>query len=222
MTEDEIEQFSYAASHDLKAPLRAIENLAQWIEEDLDKPVKPEVAEHLQMLRKRAKRMGSLVDALLEYSRADRGGQAVAPVDLGALCAEIVAGLPAKPGIRVVIAEGMPALDASEAPLRQALAQLFSNAFKHHDRAEGLLRISARQDGACVEICVQDDGPGIDSKHQEKIFQPFHTLKPKDEVEGNGLGLAIAKKIVESRGGRLCLESAGRGSAFRLLWPQGA
>jgi signal transduction histidine kinase len=221
--EEELEQFVHAASHDLRAPLRALDNLSQWIEEDLGKSPSAELASHLALMHQRIRRMSRLLEDLLEYSRAGREEQALQNVDLKELCGEVLKLLPPRPGIRFEIAAGMPNFQASLKPLARLLFHLLSNAFKHHDKEQGLVTVSAKDLGAAVEIEVKDDGPGIEPRHQERVFQPFQTLRSRDEVEGSGLGLAIVSRMLQRRSGKISLDSEpGKGSVFRVSWPKGS
>ena len=98
---------------------------------------------------------------------------------------------------------------------------LVGNAVKHHDRAEGVVRVDAEEAGREWRFSVSDDGPGIPPRFHDKVFVIFQTLEARDKVEGTGLGLALVKKIVESQGGRVTLESGvGRGATFRFTWPK--
>jgi signal transduction histidine kinase len=218
----ELEQFAFAASHDLKSPLRAIANLADWIEEDLEGATKPSLVEHMGLMRQRIKRMGSLLDSLLEYSRVGRQNLKMVEVDLGRMAKDVVETLSQRAGIRVILAADFPIFMAAEVPLRQVLSNLVSNAIKHH-KSEGYVKISAQDKGENVVIEVEDDGPGIDERYHERIFELFQTLKPKDEVEGSGIGLALVKRTLALHGGSISLKSApGQGSVFRVTWPKAA
>jgi signal transduction histidine kinase len=109
----------------------------------------------------------------------------------------------------------------AKVPLEAVFRNLINNAIKHHDRPDGRIEISCRENGAWYDFTVGDDGPGIPPESHEQIFQMFETLKPRDSVEGSGMGLAIIKKIVESMGGRVGVDSAvGQGARFRFTWPK--
>jgi len=143
-------------------------------------------------------------------------------VDLNELVAEAVNTLEPRPGIRVEADPGLPKITASPMALAQVVFQLLSNALRHHDKTSGLVRVSAQELEHAVEIRVQDDGPGIDPRHHERIFGICQTLKPKDGLEGCGVGLALVRKIVKKRGGTVALESQpGKGSTFSVTWLKG-
>jgi signal transduction histidine kinase len=120
-----------------------------------------------------------------------------------------------------VVADGtLPVLWAHAAPLEQVLRNLINNAIKHHPTGQGLVRVGASACPGGYEFTVTDDGAGIPAEFAAKVFQMFQTLKPRDEVEGSGMGLAIVKRIVEWQGGRIWFEPGpdGRGTTFRFTW----
>jgi PAS domain S-box-containing protein len=217
----ELDQFAYVTSHDLKAPLRGIANLSQWIEEDLGEHITPESRNHLELLRGRVNRMEALIDGLLQYSRIGRTSSDVQLVDVAAMLDEIVDMYVSGEAVEVVIGPGMPTLRSERLPLQQVFQNLIGNAVKH--RAERPLRveISAEDRGDRFAFHVADNGPGIDPQYHERIFGIFQTLQPRDKVEGSGLGLALVKKIVEHRGGQVWVNSReGEGATFSFLWPK--
>jgi PAS domain S-box-containing protein len=223
-TNEELEQFAYVASHDLKAPLRGIENLVTWIEEDLEEVLTADTRTNMDLLKSRVRRLESLLDDLLAYSRAGRGDVATEPVDTKALVEEL-AGLVSPPeGFVIQASERLPMLDAARSPLTQAFQNLIGNAIKHHDHpAKGHVWVDASSSDGLVEFSVTDDGAGIPEQFRERVFGMFQTLKPRDEVEGSGMGLAIVKKLVERQGGKVWLGEGrdGRGLSVHFTWPNG-
>jgi len=216
----ELDQFAYVASHDLKAPLRGIANLSQWIEDDLADRFTEESHEHMRLLRGRVHRMESLIDGILQYSRAGRTQEQPERVDTAALVDDVVDLIAPPEGVQVVVQPGMPVLSTERLPLQQVFMNLVSNAVKYGG-ADARVEVSARAagDGVC-EFTVRDNGPGIAPEYHERIFAIFQTLEARDKVEGTGIGLSIVKKMVESRGGRVWVDSApGAGAAFRFTWP---
>ncbi len=216
---DELDQFAYVASHDLKAPLRAIDNLAAWIAEDAGAVLPEESKRHLDLLQGRVRRMEHLLSDLLAYSRAGREEGAAEEVDAAALIREVVELLGSPPGMEVVV-EALPRLVTYRAPLEMVFRNLIGNALKHHDRPKGRIVVRAREADDFVTFTVSDDGPGIPARYHERVFGLFQTLRPRDEVEGSGMGLAVVKKAVESRGGTIRVDSAeGQGTTFTFTWP---
>ena len=220
----ELDQFAYVTSHDLKAPLRGIANLSRWIEEDGGDGLNDEVRGHLELMRGRVHRMEAMIDALLQYSRVGRAPIRPERVDVGALLAEVVDLIDPPPGMTVTVAPKMPTVTAERLPLQQVFQNLIVNAIRHHhDPARGRVEISARERGDAYEFSVADDGPGIAPQYQEKIFVIFQTLEARDKKESTGVGLAIVKKTVEAEGGQVSVESdVGRGATFRFTWPKSA
>ncbi len=217
----ELDQFAYVTSHDLKAPLRAIANLSEWLEEDLGSNLPAENRQQLTLLRSRAHRMEGLINGLLEYSRVGRREQQVSWVDVRQMLLETIDLMAPPESFIIALPEQMPGLKTNRTALNQVFSNLISNAIKHHDREDGQINITATEQEQCIEFTVQDDGPGIAPQYHQKVFTIFQTLKARDDLESTGIGLAIVKKTVESAGGSITLESApGDGSTFRFTWPR--
>ncbi|MEM9976520.1 MAG: PAS domain S-box protein [Cyanobacteria bacterium P01_D01_bin.2] len=218
----ELDEFAYVASHDLKAPLRAIANLATWLEEDLEGQLPSENKEQLDLLQGRVHRMENLIDGLLAYSRVGRGNHDPEQIDLNKLLENVVDLLDPPADFTIAIAPNLPTLPATRPALTQIFGNLISNAIKHHDRTDGRVDIGYRQlDSGFHEFSVTDDGPGIATAFHHKVFNIFQVLEARDKVENTGIGLAIVKKTVEAEGGTITVESdVGQGSTFRFTWPQ--
>lgn len=217
----ELETFAYVASHDLKSPLRGIAQLSSWIEEDLVVHDYTAVNGHTLMLRNRIHRMEKLLDDLLIFYRAGKTVSIENHVNVREMAQEIFEIQNTKPKLRLDTTSDLPVFFTFSTPLEQVLRNLFSNAIKHHDLEEGLIQLSCRDlDDDFYAFSVADDGPGIPKKFQERIFGMFQTLKPRDELEGSGMGLALIKKIVENYGGKITLTSTGRGCCFHFSWPK--
>ncbi|MGF1657889.1 MAG: ATP-binding protein [Rubrimonas sp.] len=218
----ELDAFAHIAAHDLRAPLRGVKALTGWLREDLGTLCTPEAQFHLDLLCGRVDRLEALLDALQSYAEIGRiahSAERVRP-DL------MVEGLAAEidPDGRFAIGfegSGDP-FCAHRAPLETALRELLANAVKHHDRKDGRISVRLEADGSRRVFTVTDDGPGVPPDLQERIFEMFQTLRPRDEVEGAGMGLALIRKAARIHGGLLQIESpvsGGRGCAFRLVWP---
>lgn len=217
----ELDQFAYVASHDLKAPLRAIVNLSQWIEEDAKDTLPPLVRDHLGMLRSRVRRLETLIDGIHRYATATRPDHAPEPIDTGVLVREINEEQNARGRFIVNIPERMPTVVADRTRLWQVFSNLIANAIKHHHQDHGRIDIAVRELGDRYEFSVTDDGPGIAQEFHDRIFVIFQTLTPKDVKDSLGLGLALVKKIVREEGGTIAIEStAGNGATFRFTWPR--
>jgi len=217
----ELDQFAYVTSHDLKAPLRAIASLSEWLEDDLSDQLTAETQRQMSLLRSRVHRMEGLINGILQYSRAGRVVAELNTVDVSTLLAEVIDTLSPPPGFIIQVEPGMPTFLAEQLPLEQVFANLISNAIKHHHQAQGQVTISVQDRGDFYEFAVADDGPGIPPQYHEKVFAIFQTLEARDTVESTGIGLSLVKKIVESKGGTIRLESqAGQGATFKFTWPK--
>jgi signal transduction histidine kinase len=218
----DLEQFAYAASHDLKAPLRGIGSVSDWLEEDLAGALTAKSREYLELLRGRILRMEALIDGMEAYVRASRTEDLREPVALGPMLDEIVARLAPAPGLVTIdIPEAMPLLEVQRFPFQQVWSNLIGNALKHGAREGAAIRVAARDAGDVWEFSVSDNGPGIAPQFQERIFGIFQTLKARDEVEGAGIGLAIVQTVVGDRGGRVWVASeTGKGATFFFTWPK--
>lgn len=219
----ELEQFAYIASHDLKAPLRGIENLANWVTEDLEgRDLSDETRENLDLIQGRIKRMNTLLDGLLQYSRAGRESHKSEVVNLEELVRDVIDLLAPPAGMRVEIVSLLPNIRAERVVLYQIILNLIQNAIKHHDREDGNIRVWVEDEGADWIFNIADDGPGISTKYFEKIFQMFQTLKSRDDVEGSGMGLALVKKLLENRGAKIEVQSnpERRDTVFKFTCPK--
>jgi signal transduction histidine kinase len=216
----ELDQFAYVASHDLKAPLRGIANLAQWIEDDLGDRLDDQTQGHLQLLRGRVVRLENLIAGILAYSRAGRDSKQQASVDVGALVAEVWELLAPPATARLEIAGPLPQLFTSRVQLQQILLNLIGNAIKYNADRALTITLAAQRRGRRWEFSVADDGIGIAREFADKIWGLFQTLERRDKVESTGIGLSVVRKIVESQGGKAWVESElGRGATFRFTWP---
>jgi PAS domain S-box-containing protein len=215
----ELDQFAYVTSHDLKAPLRAIANLSQWLEEDLEDKLDEDTKYQMDLLRGRVQRMENLINGLLQYSRVGRLESEPEKIVLEQLIGDIVDSLEMPPDFTINIEGQMPTLVTERLPLQQVFSNLIINAIKHHDRPDGQVTISASERERFYEFTVADDGPGIDPKYHDKVFVIFQTLEARDKTENTGIGLSIVKKAVESQGGKIALESQpGQGAIFCFTW----
>lgn len=217
----ELEQFAYVASHDLKAPLRGIANLAGWLQEDLKGKLTGATREQLDLLRDRVKRMNALIEGLLDYSRIGRTGPSLENVDVADLLVEIVDSLSPPKGFRIDIAPGMPTLQTERLHLYQVFANLISNSIKHHGGKRGHVWIKVSDNDDFYEFTVKDDGPGIAPEYHDRIFKMFQTLETRDYDTDTGIGLALVRKVVQEHGGSITLKSKeGKGASFRFTWPK--
>jgi len=215
----ELDEFAYIVSHDLKAPLRAINSLSEWIEEDLGDKLQSETKQNMDLMRSRVKRMEMLINGILEYSRIGRNTTLTEKIEINHFLKDIVEMLSPPRNFNIEIKADTMYIYAERIKLQQVFSNLIGNAVKHHEREDGRVTICATKYDEHCEFSVEDDGPGIDAKFHEKIFAIFQTLKSKDTVESTGIGLTIVKKIIEENGGAIRLESqSGKGAKFIFTW----
>ncbi|MGO8756199.1 MAG: sensor histidine kinase, partial [Gallionellaceae bacterium] len=218
---EELKNFAYVVSHDLKAPLRAIGSLADWLSTDYADKFDDEGKEHMRLLISRVRRMDGLIDGILLYSRVGRVKETIVAVDLNQLVREVIDLLAPPANITVTIENPLPTIMAEPTRIQQVFQNLLSNAVKYMDKAKGDIGIACSAEGKQWKFSVADNGPGIKQQHFEKIFQLFQTLAPRDRVESTGVGLALVKKIVEMYGGHVWVESiVGEGSTFFFTLPR--
>jgi signal transduction histidine kinase len=214
----ELNQFAYVVSHDLKAPVRGISNVVQWIEEDLAGEISPVMRKYLDFIPGRIARVQSLIDGLLEYARAGRDIVADEEVNVEGMVRELT-DLIGTNGA-TVITEDLPILRTERIPLQQVFSNLISNAIKYAG-PDSTIRVTCVEQETTYEFSVSDNGPGISSEYHEKVFGLFQTLRERSDTESTGIGLAIVRKIVEERGGSIRLiSSAGKGANFIFTWPK--
>jgi PAS domain S-box-containing protein len=218
---EELTHFAYVVSHDLKAPLRGIRLVSEWLCADYGDKLGPDAKEQLDLLQNRVGRMHDLIDGVLQYSRVGRVREELVPVDLNELIPSLVDSLTPPERVTVVIEPGLPTIECEKTRIGQVFQNLLSNAIKFMDKPVGQVRVRCVQDGDFWRFSVSDNGPGIEAKHFDRIFRLFQTLAPRDEFENTGVGLAVVKKIVEMYGGRIWVESeVGRGTTFLFSFPR--
>jgi signal transduction histidine kinase len=216
----ELKDFAYIVSHDLKAPLRGIASIAEWLNQDYSDQIDDEGKEMLQLMSGRVRRMSDLIDGVLQYSRVSRVREEKTEVDLKILLADVIDSLAPPNGIKVEIDTELPNLLAEKTRMQQVFQNLISNAVKYMGKLKGEIHIGHREIDNFWEFYVSDTGIGIEARHFDKVFQVFQTLVPRDQSESTGVGLAIVKKIVEMYGGHIWVTSeVGKGSSFYFTLP---
>jgi len=217
----ELQDFAYAVSHDLKAPLRAINQLAGWINADYGEVLGPDGTTHLVLLMGRVRRMHRLIEGILQYSRIGRVREKKKEVDLDFLAREVIDLVSPPQCINITIENRLPVILGEQTRLTQLFQNLLDNAIKYMDKTNGKVIIACLEQDTQWMFRVSDNGPGIEEKYYEKIFQIFQTLAPRDETESTGIGLALVKRIVETTGGSIWVESEfGKGATFWFTIPK--
>ena len=222
---EELSRFAWAASHDLKSPLRAIDGLAHWIEEEVEGALSQKGREYMNTLHRRVRRLGQLIDDILVYAQTDwniaesRNDMATGQEIFNDLADMIHIG----EGLKLETDQNFLALKLERKAMTRVLFNLIDNAIKHHDTKSGIIKISAsdkNMSGRLV-ISVADDGPGVPPEYREKIFNMFHTIHSRDITEGSGIGLSVVKKMIAAYGGKIWVEeNSPKGAIFSFTWPK--
>ena len=204
------------ATRDLQVPLRALNNLVLWLEEDLGASRGPIVTEHLQHMRSRLAVLSKMVASLVRYTQLDMQPTPPADVDVGTLLSSLARTLDRPPKLLIEVDGAMPTLHASRASLRQVFVELINNAIAHHDTQEGSVRIRSQAMGTHWEFCIDDGGPGV-----HEVLALLETLDQHASAGPAGIGLALARRIVQEHGGELRIDArAGRGATICFTWPK--
>lgn len=219
----DLDSFAYIASHDLKSPLRGIDSLAEWILEDAGDALPEESRDHLHMLRGRVGRMERLLNDLLSYSRAGREGSETTTVDVRNLVEETRDTIDWPPGMTLELAPDLPVIETVAISLQRVFHNLLTNAVKYRADDPHVEVRWRPTDSNLVEFSVIDNGIGIAPEYHAQVFEMFKRLHSRDEIEGSGMGLALVKRLVESNGGRIRVDSElGSGATFTFTWPNEA
>lgn len=218
----ELENFAYIVSHDLKAPLRAIHSITSWLAEDYRESLDKEGRDYIDDLLEQTRWMHNLIEGILQYSRLGRVKAYLEEIDVQELVSRLIERLAPPKEIAISIENHLPTLVYDRTHLEQVFSNLIENAVKHMEKPDGQVQIGMDQDPDHYHFYVADDGVGIASRHFERIFKIFQTLKPRDECEGStGIGLSLVKKIVENHGGRVTVASEeGQGARFTFSLPK--
>ncbi len=219
----DLEQFAYVASHDLQEPLRKVSSFCQLLQRRYGGQLDERADQYIEFAVDGAQRMQQLINDLLSFSRVGRGTEEFQPVDLGAVAAVAVSQLEAhcaEVGGTIEVGE-LPVVSGDQPLLRQLLVNLVGNGLKfHRDDVPPVVRLNAVREGGFWQVDVVDNGVGIDPAYEDKIFVIFQRLHSRDSYPGTGIGLALAKKIVEFHGGRISLvPGTGPGATIRFTLP---
>ncbi|SIR74802.1 PAS domain S-box protein [Natronorubrum thiooxidans] len=219
---ERLEQFAYAASHDLQEPLRMVSSYLQFIDDRYGDELDADGQEFLEFAVDGAERMREMIDGLLEFSRIETRGEPFEPIDLDDVLADVRRDL----GVQIdeydadLTADSLPRVEGDGNQLRQVFQNLLSNAIEYAGDEPPRIDVSAHRAGSEWVLSVSDDGIGIDPEATDRIFEIFQRLHAVDEGSGNGIGLALCKRIVERHGGEIWVDSEpGDGSTFSFTLP---
>ena len=218
----DLEQFAYVASHDLKAPLRAIDNLAHWIEEDIKDVMSSDVSENIQLMKQRIQRMECLLEDLLSYSVVDAQYGAVSKISTSALVKEVFEFVAGDSDFVLIMHGDWIDMHTPVPLLELIFRNLFSNTINHHDKNSGKIIVDCKIVHDKLHFSVMDDGPGISEEYHDKIFEMFQKLHNGNKQNSTGMGLALIKKIIGIAGCEIRVisnPSRGRGTTFVFTWP---
>lgn len=219
-TNQELDEFAYALTHDMKAPLRGIHRLTEWLVHDYAPQLGAEGLRLCGMLQERVRFLNEFVQGVLSYTRVGRERVAEVDVPLGPLLARIRDVLSPPPVIEWIVPESAPVIRGVPEYLHQIFQNLLDNAIRHLDRPGGRIEVRWCRRETGWEFTVADNGPGIPRRYHDKLFQAFQKLPSATGSPGTGIGLALVKRIVETRGGEVRLESEeGQGTTVRFFWP---
>ncbi len=217
----ELKNFAHVVSHDLKAPLRAVGQLVEWLREDYEESFDDEGKETLELLTGRVLRMHNLIDGILEYSRVGRFREERRSVNLDELVQDVIAMVDPPQHITVSVGNRLPSVVCEPTRIHEVFQNLMDNAVKYMDKPAGVIKINCTGNDSHWVLSVSDNGPGIDESNFTKVFEIFQTLAPRDQVESTGVGLSLVKRIVELHGGQVWVESKlGFGSTFFFTLPR--
>ncbi|MCH8331743.1 MAG: GHKL domain-containing protein, partial [Bacteroidetes bacterium] len=217
----QLSDFAQLISHDLKAPLRGIANVATWLRKDHGESLDKKGTELMETMENRVNKMQKLISDVLEYSRQTNSKSNEETFDIGKLTRELIELNSPPDNISVQIDGTLPTVSADKVQLSIILENLISNAIKYNDKPQGRINIGTKKIRSAVFLYVKDNGPGIEARYHDKIFQMFQTLNRKDGYESTGIGLAMVKKIIDKNEGKIWIESEiGKGSTFYFSIPK--
>ena len=217
----ELRDFASIVSHDLKAPLRGIKSLATWILDDCSDKLGKQANEQMNLLLHRVEKMHNLIEGVLQYSRAGRSEEQAVQVNLDTFLPEAIDMIAPPENISITIENTMPVIECAETHIMQLFQNLLNNAIKYMDKPKGQIKVGCNEQDGFWKFSIADNGPGIEEKYFEKIFKMFQVLSASEDVESTGVGLTVAKKIVEFYGGNIWVESEiGKGSTFFFTLPK--
>ncbi|MCJ7728586.1 MAG: PAS domain S-box protein, partial [Sedimentisphaerales bacterium] len=216
----QLQDFVHIAAHDLKTPVRGIGTLADWLLSDYGDKFDKQGREQIRLLKARVVRIDKLIEGMLQFSKIVRTKQNERQTNLNALVSEVINKIKQPDNIEIAV-DSLPGVTCEREHISQVFQSFLSNAVTFMDKPKGLIKVGCVEQGDFWKFYISDNGPGIEEKHFERIFGIFQTLPRKGEPETAGIGLAVAKKIIELYGGKIWVESRpGSGSTFFFTFPK--
>lgn len=219
----EYEDFVYIVSHDIKTPMRAISNIATWIEDDLGPNASVDILDNFALLKNRVGRLENMLNALLELSRVNKIEMELYEVNIPHLLEECIATVDTKINVKFHVnyyLENENCITLGK-KLNKVIFNLLDNAVRFHDKQIKNVFVDVNENETDYEIKISDDGPGIAEEVRNKIFAIFYTVNSKDVLDSTGAGLTISSKIIEMVGGTIQFTPAmNNGSIFQINWPK--
>jgi len=217
----ELNDFAHIVSHDLKEPLRTIKIAAKWILDDYTDVLDDNGKENLELLSNQITRMYDLIEGVLKYSKAGHLRNQKERINLKVHIPQIISMVSAPDNIEITIDNELPVVEFERTQIAQVFQNLLSNAIKYNDKPHAQIRIGCVEEADNWKFSVADNGRGIEQENYEKIFRIYQTLEPRNEFKSTGIGLTLVKKIIETYGGTIWVESKlGQGSTFFFTLPK--
>jgi len=223
---EKLEEFSHVVSHDLKEPLRTVETFSGFLLEDYEDKLDAEGVDYLNTLKRTSSRMRQLINDLLSLASIHMDTKSFDRINTQRMLEEIQEDLEIRlRGVNLQVATDLPPVKGSRVRIGELFSNLIVNGIKYNDKALPMIRVGWKQDARSnnnsATFFVEDNGIGIESRYQERVFGIFEKLNPREDYEGTGAGLAICKRIVEEHGGTIWVESeVGKGSTFYFTIPR--
>lgn len=217
--QEDFNRFTYLVTHDIKAPIRAIDNLTTWITEDMGNDLKPSVAENLSLLRNRVNRTQRMMNALSEFSRISRFKESRQSVDPSKMIYAVIESFPESGKFTFSVTGCDKTIQAEKDLMYRVFSELIKNSIIHHEKETGQIMINMEETAEKFVFTIQDDGPGIIKQNEIKAFEIFQTLKSKDDSENTGIGLPLVKRIIENLGQEIWIDySYTAGLCVKFTW----
>jgi len=219
-TEGEFDSYLYIITHDLKTFSRAMRVIPEWIEEDMAEAhveMPRAVSDHISMLQRYARGLDLMLDGLTDLSRVGRLADRASPIPLFSAFEAAWQRVQGRDGFALDLDDVEGTTFGPENDLGRLFFALLNNAVMHHDAPPGQITVRSAQQGERLIVEVEDDGPGIEEGYREKVFEPLYTLRPKDEGTAAGMGLAVARKVLQTLDGGIAIQQASTGRGALVI-----